>query len=425
MKLVYIGNNNTRQNWGCRSTSLALHQLLSINHTVIYSVPEYEAMWTFTPLPRHLFIPTKICKFIYTRRRKNYFKQAYKLLLLAGCQFDYLTENLEQNLNSFYNLALKYPHLKLWLSMIKDSEGIVINGEGSFIFGQKTRRDLLFYLLFISIAIKEKKKVFVLNAMFSPSPKESINLKLLKDSIKILNHSNLITTRDHESKKFLIENHCSSEIQFIPDALFSWKKYIVEGVIDPKFFLTYPERFETLNEYNFDIPFICLGGSSIAVASNDKKIVIRQYIKLGKELKKLEAKLYLVISCIGDSFLNEVGEAIDAPVIPVNTSVFLAIQILSKSKLFISGRYHPSIMASLGGTPCIYLGSNSHKTKSIQEVLRLKEIREFSSVPSDVEITEILISSKRILSQNAELRNQINSVTSDLEIETKKLITIL
>ena len=39
--------------------------------------------------------------------------------------------------------------------------------------------------------------------------------------------------------------------------------------------------------------------------------------------------------------------------------------VLAHARLFISGRYHPSIFASLGGTPCIFLESHAHKMSSL------------------------------------------------------------
>ena len=62
----------------------------------------------------------------------------------------------------------------------------------------------------------------------------------------------------------------------------------------------------------------------------------------------------------------------------VEVPILLGATVLANSKLFVSGRYHPSIMASLGGTPCIFLGSNSHKntvvSKLSQEARKVIEI---------------------------------------------------
>ena len=44
--------------------------------------------------------------------------------------------------------------------------------------------------------------------------------------------------------------------------------------------------------------------------------------------------------------------------------------VLAHARLFISGRYHPSILASLGGTPCIFLATHAHKMGSLSRLLK-------------------------------------------------------
>jgi polysaccharide pyruvyl transferase WcaK-like protein len=99
--------------------------------------------------------------------------------------------------------------------------------------------------------------------------------------------------------------------------------------------------------------------------------------------------VYLTENDGRDSFLEEVAEITGAGIIPVYTSVFMAAAVLANASLFISGRYHPTIMASLGGTPCIFLSSVAHKMGSLQALLEYPEPREFSIYPSAFEIEQI------------------------------------
>ena len=78
--------------------------------------------------------------------------------------------------------------------------------------------------------------------------------------------------------------------------------------------------------------------------------------------------------------------------------------VLAHARLFISGRYHPSIFASLGGTPCIFLASHAHKMGSLSRVLEYDDHRQFNAFPDDSEIAEIVSTARQYLDQGETLR---------------------
>jgi polysaccharide pyruvyl transferase WcaK-like protein len=84
--------------------------------------------------------------------------------------------------------------------------------------------------------------------------------------------------------------------------------------------------------------------------------------------------------------------------------------VLAHARLFISGRYHPSILASLGGTPCIFLGSHAHKMGSLSMVLEYERHREFDAFPDDAEIAEIISTAQKYLDGGETLRARIRQV---------------
>jgi hypothetical protein len=53
-------------------------------------------------------------------------------------------------------------------------------------------------------------------------------------------------------------------------------------------------------------------------------------------------------------------------------------------------KYHPSILASLGGTPYIFLGSHAHKMFSLQEVLEYDIPKEFSAHRGPDDVAQII-----------------------------------
>ena len=84
--------------------------------------------------------------------------------------------------------------------------------------------------------------------------------------------------------------------------------------------------------------------------------------------------------------------------------------VLAHARLFISGRYHPSIFASLGGTPCIFLASHAHKMGSLSRVLEYDDHRQFDAFPSDSDIAEIVSTARKYLDQGETLRARIRRV---------------
>ena len=99
--------------------------------------------------------------------------------------------------------------------------------------------------------------------------------------------------------------------------------------------------------------------------------------------------------------------------------------ILANAMLFVSGRYHPSILASLGGTPCIFLGSSAHKMHSLQKLLEYEYIREFPVHPSNKEMDEMLELAKSHLNHGEALRNKISATAGKLYAEAIRLPEVI
>lgn len=82
-------------------------------------------------------------------------------------------------------------------------------------------------------------------------------------------------------------------------------------------------------------------------------------------------------------------------------------------------------MASLGGTPCVFMSSNSHKTKSLQELLEYDFVHEYYVLPSDEEIDEMAKRTRMLIEQGDNLRKTIQNRSYNLSIEAEKMADIL
>jgi polysaccharide pyruvyl transferase WcaK-like protein len=79
---------------------------------------------------------------------------------------------------------------------------------------------------------------------------------------------------------------------------------------------------------------------------------------------------------------------------------------LSKSEIFISGRWHASILCILSGTPILLWSADSHKTKGLYSLLDYPyKFFQIDTLPLHVD--EIVIQTKEILRDKKKIEETI------------------
>ena len=415
MNILYVGDNRDRLNWGCRATSIALHDLISSDHKIIGTIYGKESLAGFTPVLHGSIFPRRTHGVIHKFRKKKLLNIPHKLFVMSGGKSDYISDDLDQAAAFMESKGRQYPHLASMLGLIEKADAVVVNGEGTFIFSTPPRRDTLFYLLILKMAQRKGKKTFLLNSMFSDSPSSPRNEALIGRYMDVFRKCNFISARDMQSKRYLDEIGLNANSAFIPDALFTWRKFYSQGLTPPvvgNTILPFPEMEQYWNKFDFTTPYICVSGSSVATKV-EKSTLINTYVSLVQSLASVGIRIYIVPTCDGDAFLEQVAAKTNVPLIPPRVSILTGAAILGGASAFVSGRFHPSIMASIGGTPCVFMSSNAHKTRSIQEVLEYETIREYNAVPSVDEISRIVQDVKDLLSR-PEARQKITTVADKL-----------
>ena len=373
---LFIGDNTDMINYGCRATSTALSEIVSYTMVIKDRIFRTELLCLFE---NNSLIAD-------VRRYIAEFKQ--------NCQ-----ENLQ-----------------CLIQRIDQVDAVVLNGEGSFIFQDPPRLDLHNYILILSICVELGKPFYVLNTMISNFANEQMNEILFQQCLPILEEARLVTVRDQHSYRLLTQHSKKIAAQYVPDACFKWYKLYEMKSHQTQFALHETDlrlSAKIKPEVENEKQFILLGGNSFA--AHYPEIASEKYTALACRLQilafELNLNLFLIECCSGDRFLEKVSVQTGIPILPVETNVFFAGLVLSSAICFISGRYHPSILASLGGTPCVFMGSNSHKTTSLQEVLDIpqEDRRTFSALPDADEVEEILFFAESILCSNLyhEKRKQI------------------
>ncbi|WP_161496432.1 polysaccharide pyruvyl transferase family protein [Clostridium thermosuccinogenes] len=436
MKIVYIADNRNRGNYGCRATSTALSQLVSEKHEIVGRISgrytnyetgrlffaKYLPSWVYGKLgniPNWEYIKKVI--YMWTRFRA---KDKY----LLG-RYDYVSQDLDKSISNLIKCLPANPELNEFDLRQYDFDAIVVNGEGSFIFSTPPRRESLVIAMLIHWAQKMGKKVFFMNAMFSDCPFSERNTKTINIVDEILAKSDLVVVRENYSYEYVSNYLPHVHPVIIPDALFSWYDLVNDEhqVLNGKYYMPQKnESDEFYYSYDFIQPYICISGTSARINYSDINELIQSFCMLTLKVKnEFNLKVYLVQACEGDDFLYDVGKITNTPVIPLETPIIAAAKILANARLLISGRYHPSIMASLGGTPCIFMKSNSHKTLSLQQLLEYDKIYEYESTPDENECNEIIVHARSMYDSGEALRNKIKNRCKALSIEARKMIDLI
>jgi hypothetical protein len=82
-------------------------------------------------------------------------------------------------------------------------------------------------------------------------------------------------------------------------------------------------------------------------------------------------------------------------------------------------------MASLGGTPCAFMGSNSHKILALQQMLGYPDAREHSPWPGVRERAAMVAEVAAHLQQDGPLRHRIAERATKLGVEAAQMVDVL
>lgn len=273
------------------------------------------------------------------------------------------------------------------------------------------------------------KKVFYMNGMFSEKPGEELNRETISHYRRLFESIDFVGVREYRSLAFAEKFFPDARIKLYPDALFTWHKHINDGhkITNGKYYVGFSQATDaSFGEYDFSVPYVCISGSSLYKGARNENDVIEHYVKLINAIKKeIECNIYIVEACDGDECLREVGQQCNVFVLPKDTPILAAGKILANARAYITGRYHPAILASLGGTPCVFLSCNSHKNLSLQELLDYEKPHEYNVLSSDKEIKAILNETKMLIGEGESLRSRIKQRTKALGERAEEMKYVL
>ncbi len=314
-----------------------------------------------------------------------------------------------------------------WIRAVRAAELVVVNGEGSMIFTTPSRLEQRFHLAMMRLALEEGVPFAYVNALVSDPAHGPRNADTYASTAALLPHACSVTTRDPRSLE-VVRAMADIPAAHVPDAVFAWHGRLggADGgaaLARPEYLAPLHPRPWALGTWDFSRPYVCVGGSS--EAAKDPARARSSYRPLLTALRALGYPLVVTASCSGDAFLEELAEELELPLVPPATNVMAAAQILARAELVVTGRYHPAILAGLGGTPCVLLGADSHKTLSVQHMLGYTHATVFPEHPGPVDVAAIVSAAEHALRSRASLSDAIARAVAQRAAEARTLPRIL
>jgi polysaccharide pyruvyl transferase WcaK-like protein len=285
--------------------------------------------------------------------------------------------------------------------LFKESDLVIINGEGNIVNGTDQNGKYRIggrYILFLGYFIKKYMDKYCALINHTVDPDNNAAREMIKIVYPLLDY---ISVREPLSVEKLRSIGFKGKVDFIPDALFSY---------------TPPDRWFPpawlKKKIDFNKPYICIGDSSGIRTSTGHSVswnIVEVFSDLIKKLRKISSQIIFIDGfSFGNEKINRVCRRNNLIQINIENCEYHDIYfILQKASLFMSGRWHASILALLGGTPIISWGADSHKTKAIYSLIPDYPEMFYSIHELPIFTDEIAAAAKNILNNPQKYKNLI------------------
>lgn len=384
--VLFVGDHTDQPNVGGRSQSLALADLLRKRFAISDFVPgrvvNGNARYIRTILPSSL-----VRSLIYRRAEVRWADCIVKAEEKLGAG-DFITDDPGTSAENILKYSKKYSDIDNLRRQVESADIVVINGEGSGVFSTPPRRDFSFNLAMAELGLRLGKAVFVVDTILSDCPLTGRNDASIAAAADVLGRCTGVHVRDLQSLEYARDHMPYVRCRYVPDALFTWYDLIQDPAFKPPqcgdFSIPFPEDRRWLGRVDFSSPYVCVAGSSLCAYEPER--AIPRFRRLVEKLHSRGLPVLLMQTCGGDAFLEQVAAETGTAFVPVQCPVYLAASIISHAHVFVSGRFHPSILAGLGGVPSVFLAAHSHKIHSLVESLGYSDEPIHSAFPTDDEV---------------------------------------
>ncbi len=422
--LLFIGDLRTANNYGAIATTEALIKLIANEHyEVDVKYIDFRSLYNPTPVDGFSDISVKrklsIKKEIASRLPHNVkkgIKGIFKYFSCAKRPVEDFCPYKYSQYEKYYEQMRAGLRLQFEKNMLEWADIVYINGEGNIVNGTdkygKYRMGAR-YILFMAWVSKVKYKhpTLIVNHTVDPN-----NYNAFDMIEHIYPQLDKIYVRETLSLH-LLHQHGIQNSMFVPDALWTY-----QPVTDWR-----PSNV-LKEEIDFSKPYLCIGDSSgISNAYSKVKWDVCQV--LGEIIDRLRGIVPQVIFVDGYYGGNEdINKLVDRKHIGrvnlANCSYHDLYYVLKGATLFISGRWHASILSTIANTPILLWGSDSHKTKSLYTLLDYNyRFFEVSTLPANID--ELIETAQKIMNDASMIKTTMANYSEKyarLAVENAKVL---
>ena len=398
MKILVVGDYSDCLNYGAMATTDCLLKIIKGNLSPSDELRtiEYRSFLGATPIDGHKTTAEqnlakeksprmdgkkkKIKKILYKMHALDAVTSLSRIIGKANIQ-EFRQPHIPITLKEYSEWERKYINdeaLQYEKQLLAWADIVLINAEGSIVKGTDSRgiyRLSALYVLFIAYITKnyEKKPCYIINHTVDPHNRDAI--KIIK---KVYPMVDGIYLRERLSIK-LLQQWGIEGAEFVPDALFAYQP---DEHWEPS--------EEIKSQVDFSTPYICLGDSSGLFASgiSIRWDIKKTYIRLIEELKKICPQIVFIDGLnVRSEIIEDIVEKEEIGRISLlNSNYHDLYHILKNSLIFISGRWHTSILALIAKTPILLWGSDSHKTEALYDLIDYQyEFFDIDALPIHIE----------------------------------------
>ena len=408
-EILFVFDTRENLNWGGRATSLALGRQLER----FGKVTSIDSRWVTRPVPmgplagrvRQNTFGDRALVHVLGRRG---FKEVFATV---GLERDFVVVDPSVAVKRFLK-ACRHDASLQWLKhQVQRTDKVVLNGEGSLIFRNPPRRDVNFLMFVLELAHRLGKPTYFVNTLASDCPYSGTNPEVEDVVHRTLTKATGVQARDPVSLERL-HRLGVTQASLVPDATFLWAEEYPELLngelrLDrPEIFDVWPESPASFRGARLPAEYVAVLGASRHPSESTARWPEFFDHVAAEVTARLDLPLIFVDSW-GDGFLEDVASRRDATFLRPQLNVLLGAHVLANATAAIGGRYHPGILAALGGTPCTFLACASHKTLSVQRQLEYPEERVFPIDAAPQNVDAVTRHLTRHIEKGSVLRDQL------------------
>ena len=409
-KVLFIGDLRSADNYGAVATSEAMINIIgSIERPFDVKYIDYRSLYYPTPpngflsyvKSNNLSLKRKIVRCMPLSMKKS-IKKILGFLKGKRSAQDYYPYKYNQY-EDYYSSMMNGSIMQYEKKMLEWADIVIINGEGNIVHGTDSNGKYRMgarYILFMAWMAKTKYNLPTLMVNHTVDPDNCNAFEMIEHIYPLLDK---VFVREKLSIGIL-EKHGVTNVEFVPDALFTFS---------PDFNNWQPSGY-LCDKIDFSKPYICLGDSS-GFKNAYSSVPWNVPTVLNELVKALKGICPQIVFVSGNTEMEYVDKMGIAGVNIDNCPYEDLIQILHRATLFISGRWHASILSCIAKTPILLWGSDSHKTRSLYPLMEYKyRFFEVSTLP--VNIPELVEEAKRIIADGENIKKTFSQKVSEYSV---------